>query len=177
MEVPIQLNFGCIPPCCQRTCYSPVSMAFTTQSMYRVTWWGTSFSTARCGIRTNIQFGRLDIIDIAHNVNAGVSNRVPFRVTDNLPLLAIDEVQSRYYVHLWVADQPGVLAQIAQVFGDHGISIASCIQKETDAKAGTAELVIVTHGAREAGMRDALQQFETLSAVRELGSVLRIETP
>lgn len=49
--------------------------------------------------------------------------------------------------------------------------------KETDAKAGTAELVIVTHGAREAGMRDALQQFETLSAVRELGSVLRIETP
>lgn len=102
---------------------------------------------------------------------------MPFRVTDNLPLLAIDEVQSRYYVHLWVADQPGVLAQIAQVFGDHGISIASCIQKETDAKAGTAELVIVTHGAREAGMRDALQQFETLSAVRELGSVLRIETP
>ncbi len=118
-----------------------------------------------------------DIIDIAHNVNAGVSNRVPFRVTDDLPLLAIDEVQSRYYVHLWVADQPGVLAQIAQVFGDHGISIASCIQKETDAKAGTAELVIVTHGAREAGMRDALKQFETLSAVRDLGSVLRIETP
>ncbi|MFM7198538.1 MAG: homoserine dehydrogenase [Chloroflexota bacterium] len=119
-----------------------------------------------------------DIIDIALNLNAGIANRVPFKVAGDLPRLPIAEVETRYYVRLWVADQPGVLAQIAQAFGDHGISIASCIQKETSgAPEGSAELVIVTHLAREAGMRAALDAFARMGAVREVANVLRIEAP
>ena len=55
-----------------------------------------------------------DIIDIALNLNAGIANRVPFKVVGDLPRLPIAEVETRYYVRLWVADRPGVLAQIAQ---------------------------------------------------------------
>ena len=73
---------------------------------------------------------------------------------------------------------PGVLAQIAQALGDHGISIASCIQKETSgAPEGSAELVIVTHMAREAGMHAALEAFAKMDAVREVANVIRIEAP
>jgi homoserine dehydrogenase len=96
-----------------------------------------------------------DIVDVAHNLNAGIANRVPFHYAGQLAIRPMPEVESRYYVRLWAADQPGVLAQIARTFGDHQISIASCIQKETDASASSAELVIVTHPAREAHMQAA----------------------
>ncbi|MGI8424514.1 MAG: homoserine dehydrogenase [Chloroflexota bacterium] len=116
-----------------------------------------------------------DVIDVAHNINAGVSNRIPFHFAGALPVRAMSALETRYYVRLWVADRPGVLAKIAQVFGDHRISIASCIQKEADNSAGTAELVIVTHPAREADMQAALAEFLALDIVRELANMLRIE--
>jgi homoserine dehydrogenase len=116
-----------------------------------------------------------DVIDVAHNLNAGISNRVPFHYAGALPVRAISALEARYYVRLWVADRPGVLAKIAQVFGDHRISIASCIQKESDEAAASAELVIVTHRAREADMQAALAEFRSLEIVRELANMLRIE--
>ena len=116
-----------------------------------------------------------DVIDVAHNLNAGVSNRIPFHYAGALPVRAMSALETRYYVRLWVADRPGVLAKIAQVFGDHRISIASCIQKESDSEAGAAELVIVTHRAREADMQAALAEFRSLDIVRELANMLRIE--
>ncbi|HEU5315580.1 MAG TPA: homoserine dehydrogenase [Chloroflexota bacterium] len=116
-----------------------------------------------------------DVIDVAHNLNAGVKNRIPLHFGSALPIRPMSALETRYYVRLWVADRPGVLAKIAQVFGDHRISIASCIQKETDTTARTAELVIVTHPAREADMQTAVSEFRTLDIVRELANVLRIE--
>jgi len=117
-----------------------------------------------------------DIIDVAHNLNAGVANRIPFHYAGQLPVRAVHELVTRYYVRLWVADQPGVLAKIAQVFGDHNISIASCIQKETDESASSAELVIVTHPAREADMQAALTSFRSLDVLRDLANMIRIES-
>jgi len=116
-----------------------------------------------------------DIVDVAHNINAGVANRIPFHYAGRLPIRQIDQLETRYYVRLWVADRPGVLGQIALVFGDHRISIASCIQKEADASAGAAELVIVTHPAREADMQGALAILAALEAVREVATMCRIE--
>jgi homoserine dehydrogenase len=116
-----------------------------------------------------------DVIDVAHNLNAGVANRIPFHYAGRLPVRPMEALETRYYVRLWVADEPGVLARIAQVFGNHTISIASCIQKETDASAASAELVIVTHPAREADMQAAIAELRQLSALRELANMLRIE--
>ena len=116
-----------------------------------------------------------DVIEVTHNLNAGVANRIPLHFGTALPIRPMSALETRYYVRLWVADRPGVLAKIAQVFGDHAISIASCIQKETDETAGTAELVIVTHQAREADMEAAVEEFHGLEIVRELANVVRIE--
>jgi homoserine dehydrogenase len=74
-----------------------------------------------------------------------------------------------------VADQPSVLAQISKVFGDLAISISSAIQLETDDATQTAEIVIMTHPAREQAMQSALQELSKLSAVKEISNFIRVE--
>jgi homoserine dehydrogenase len=87
----------------------------------------------------------------------------------------ISKLISRYYVRIEVMDRPGVLAVIARSLGDHGVSIASVIQKETDEEGQTAELVIMTHGAQEDSMQSSIKQIAGLPEVSEIGSVIRVE--
>ena len=92
-----------------------------------------------------------------------------------LTVRPIGDLQARYYIRLDVADNPGVLAQIAQVLGDGEISIAAVLQRDTNAEAGSAEIVITTHPAKGASMQDALQIMAGLSQVRRVSNVIRIE--
>ena len=116
-----------------------------------------------------------DLIDLAHNLNSGVHSRVPIRFDLDLAVKPMTEIRSRYYLRFWVADQPGVLAQIGQIFSDTGISIAGLDQKELDAGLGIAELVILTHEAGEANMRAAREQMEANAVVRRFDALLRVE--
>jgi len=74
-----------------------------------------------------------------------------------------------------VADRPGVLAQITKVLGDRLISISSVIQKEVDSIAQTAEIVIMTHPAKEKAMQPALHQLTQLTVVKEISNFIRVE--
>lgn len=118
-----------------------------------------------------------DIVDSVHNITAGVTNRIPFHHRAGLRLRPIADVVSRAYVRLWVADRPGVLAQIAHVFGDHDISIAACVQKETSTstQGAEAEIVVLTHPAREADVQRGLRVLADLPVVRRIANHLRIE--
>lgn len=87
----------------------------------------------------------------------------------------IDELDFRYYLRMTVSDQPGVLAAIARILGDASISIASVIQQEVDETAGSAEIVITTHRARESALRNATSTLTALDVVREIGSIIRVE--
>ena len=115
-----------------------------------------------------------DILDAARSIAA---DRPPLRCPEqtNATILPISELTTRYYIRLTVNDQPGVLAQIATALGNAQISIASVIQKEADAESKTAELVIMTHEAREASMQEALRTVENLTTVAEIGSFVRVE--
>jgi homoserine dehydrogenase len=92
-----------------------------------------------------------------------------------ISVASIDDLQSKYYMRLSVTDRPGVLAQIAQYLGDGNISIASVIQKDADPENQTAELVIITHPAREASVQEAVRNVLELSVVQEVNNLLRIE--
>jgi len=116
-----------------------------------------------------------DVLDAARSVVLG-SRPFPFRYTADMVVQPISDLISRYYIRLEVADKPGVLAGIARSFGDHGVSIASVIQKETDEAAQSAEIVIMTHAAREDSIRDSLFQMERLKEVRDVGNVIRVES-
>ena len=87
----------------------------------------------------------------------------------------MSELVSRYYVRLEVADKPGVLAGIAGLFGDNGVSIASVNQPQTDEEAQTAEIVIMTHSAKEAAIRDSLDAMKKLKDFRQVVNLVRVE--
>src|SRR6266542_730315 len=115
-----------------------------------------------------------DILDAAGSIAQG-GRPSPWRYTSNIPVRPMSQLVSRYYIRVAVADRPGVLAGIGKGFGDNGLSIASVIQKETDEEAQTAEIVIMTHAAREASVQASIRQLESLDVVRQVGNFLRVE--
>ena len=91
-------------------------------------------------------------------------------------IASMDDHVCQYYLRLTVADRPGVLASIAKVLGDADISIGSVLQKDIDPENESADLVIMTHPAREANMQNAVSSLKRLDAVMRLDSLLRVET-
>ncbi len=116
-----------------------------------------------------------DLIEIARRI--GVQGAPSPMVQNGRPLTItpIDDLETRYYLRLTVADRPGVLAQISKILGDGGISLASVIQKDSDPANQTAELVITTHPAREASVQRSLRQVSGLEVVTSINNILRIE--
>lgn len=114
-----------------------------------------------------------DLIEVARRIDAGCGPLVGCTCTEHLPVRDISSLESRYYLRLQVADQPGVLAATAKILGDHGVSLASVIQRTDDQ--GTAELVYVTHSALEESLRAALVDLEGFDSVLEVSSLIRVE--
>lgn len=116
-----------------------------------------------------------DIIKIAQNINRGATDipRLPFASGRTVKPMA--EIETRYYMRMSVADQAGVLAQISKILGDHAISISSVIQKETDPSTQIAEIVIMTHPAKEQAVQQALKKMERLAVVKEITNFVRVE--
>lgn len=85
-----------------------------------------------------------------------------------------EEMVSRFYVRLQVADRPGVLAQVAAVFGRHGIGISSVFQPEGH-EGEMVPLVMLLDDARQAAFRAALGEIETLPVVGAGSRVIRVE--
>jgi homoserine dehydrogenase len=99
----------------------------------------------------------------------------------NVPILPISSITTRYHVTLSVLDEPGVLASVAQVFSEHGVSVELVEQgifgsgSGADKGAETATLVIGTHAAREADLAATVSALSQLDAVSSVVSVLRVE--
>ncbi|KQR82622.1 homoserine dehydrogenase [Arthrobacter sp. Leaf337] len=95
-----------------------------------------------------------------------------------VPALPIDAVNTSYYIGLDVADQPGVLAKIAQLFAEHGVSIEimrQTIHRDADSNVESAELRIVTHRATEAALAATVRAVKGLDVINSVTSVLRVE--
>ncbi len=116
-----------------------------------------------------------DLILLAKNITAGLTGRFRLREDDGKSISPMSQVRTRYYLRMNVSDNPGVLAQIASILGENQISIASVIQKEANPEAQLAEIVIMTHQAREEDMQDALAKLRALPVIREIGGFLRAE--
>ncbi len=112
-----------------------------------------------------------DIVTVGRNRLAGT--RGPDASTyAALPVLPISGALTRYYVALDVADRPGVLAPVADAFARHGVSIKAVRQ---EGRGADANLVIVTHTAREAELAATVAELDKMDVVRAVDSVLRVE--
>jgi homoserine dehydrogenase len=87
----------------------------------------------------------------------------------------VDETVSHFYVRLTVEDSPGVLAQVATVFGARGIGISSVIQPE-DLGGDTTPLIFMLDDASLRAVREAIRAISELTCVREEPSWMRVET-
>ncbi|SDS35134.1 homoserine dehydrogenase [Microterricola viridarii] len=91
-----------------------------------------------------------------------------------LPILDISSVSTRYSVTLEVTDEPGVLAAIANVFAENGVSV-ELVEQSIQGDAGTATLVIGTHQAPEAALAATVDALSSNSVVTSVASVIRVE--
>jgi homoserine dehydrogenase len=120
-----------------------------------------------------------DLVDLARNLMAGVSGRIPglgFQL-DNvraIPILPIDQISGHYYFRFSALDRPGVLSTISGVLGQHGISIQSMHQKGRKTN-GAVPLVMLTHRAREKDVQLALERIGALDVVAAKPALIRIE--
>jgi homoserine dehydrogenase len=88
-----------------------------------------------------------------------------------LALPLIEDVESAFYLHLDVADRPGVLASVTKVLGEHEVSIKSVVQRGLGEH---ARLVMVTHPVLESGMREAMRQVGEFDFVRSTPRTIRV---
>jgi homoserine dehydrogenase len=115
-----------------------------------------------------------DIIDVARNIRFGSTGRVSCTCFEGKPVRPMDELETRHYLRTQVADRPGVLAAIAKVFGEEGVSLASVLQMT--ASGDVAEIVWMTHLAKERQMRRSLARIGGLPEVHEITCWMRAES-
>jgi homoserine dehydrogenase len=125
-----------------------------------------------------------DLADAALNFKFGSEQRMPAFVSHrlNARVRTIDEVDSRYYLRLTVADRSGVVAKVSKVLGDADISIASVLQREApEPKPGQppsdhVPLIFMLHTAKDRAVRDAVATIDKLDVVKDKTVVIRVES-
>jgi homoserine dehydrogenase len=110
-----------------------------------------------------------DMVSVIGTTGTGfLQNDAVYR---ELPKLPEGELRSPFYVRLEVADRPGVLAHLAERFGDEGVSIARLTQHPANGHAG---LDIVTHEVAAGRLTAALARIEELDEVESCPEPLRV---
>jgi homoserine dehydrogenase len=121
-----------------------------------------------------------DLVDVTRTLTTDPENRVPHLAFQpgalaDLAILPMAEVETAYYLRMSAADRPGVLADVARILGDRGISIEAVVQKEPPPGAEHVPLIMLTHRVREGEMDAALAGIERLGSIREPVVRIRVE--
>ncbi|MEE9534213.1 MAG: homoserine dehydrogenase [Acidimicrobiia bacterium] len=112
-----------------------------------------------------------DVVDAARELLAGAQVVPPIRFQPGR-IMDFADIATTWYLRLEVVDRPGVLAQIAGVFGSHDVSIKSVWQEGEDDE---ATLLLVTHATEERSQQASLEALRALDVVDEVAAVFRVE--
>jgi len=110
-----------------------------------------------------------DVIDASGNLQR--SHGALIGALDKPHMIPSENLESAFYLNLKVEDQPGVLAQVTEVFGNHGVSIQSM---EQEGMGSEARLIFITHSSREKDLFSTLESLRALNVVSDVDSVLRV---
>ena len=121
-----------------------------------------------------------DLMEIAREIRRGTAGRVaPLSYMPEAlrpkPLVPLGELEGRVYLRFTALDRAGVLSRITGVLGENGIGIESVLQKGRGHATASVPVVVMTHPAREAAVRRALDAIDRLSEVTAPTLLLRIE--
>ena len=115
-----------------------------------------------------------DLISVARDMQYDCCGRIGCSCYKNLPMKPAGEARHKYFLRLIVEDRTGILAGVAGVLGNNGVSINQVIQKP--AVDGVAELVVITDKVETRHLNDAMVIFGEMSMIREVASVIRVYT-
>ncbi|MBU1665988.1 MAG: homoserine dehydrogenase [Gammaproteobacteria bacterium] len=118
-----------------------------------------------------------DLVDVTRLATADPQNRVPHLAfqpdqLSDLPILAMEEVETACYLRLRALDKPGVLADVTRILADLNISIEAMIQNEPAPGEDQTDVVLLTHVAHEKDINAAIHKIEALKSIH--GKVTRI---
>jgi len=114
-----------------------------------------------------------DILDVVKHIqNSGKTGSEI--ITNGRKFNVIGEGRGAYYVRLQVIDKPGVLGKITTTFGKYGISLASVVQQGKGER--VVPLVFITHQVERSKLNEALEEIRDFDIVKEVASILRVET-
>jgi len=121
-----------------------------------------------------------DLVDVVRALTTDPENRVPHLAfqpdaISHLPMLSIDDAETAYYLRMLAEDRPGVLAEVATILGNAGISIEAMVQPEPPQGASQARLIMLSHRVRERQMNIALEQIEALDSISGKVTRIRVE--
>lgn len=111
-----------------------------------------------------------DVLDAARNRVSG-RHDIPFTVDTTLHTVNAGELSSAFYVSIEVLDRPGVLAAVATIFGNHGVSIQSM---EQSGFGDEARLSFLTHHATTSDVEATVNDLAKLDAVDSIGACIRV---
>ncbi|MCW4152515.1 homoserine dehydrogenase [Halomonas sp. 18H] len=119
-----------------------------------------------------------DILDVARDISTDHRYRVPYlafsgidEVDDQPQIMPMEEIDTAYYLRLLAVDRPGVLARVATILSEEGISIEALVQKEIT-EGELVPIILLTHMTREKHMNEAIRRIEAMADIA--GSVTRI---
>ncbi|GAK43261.1 homoserine dehydrogenase [Paenibacillus urinalis] len=115
-----------------------------------------------------------DLVSVIRNLKLGVSGLKSISPYKEKHLIQDEHISYKNFILLHVDDKAGVLAQITQIFAEYDVSLASVVQQPNEQNPD-AEIIIVTHNASKASMDKVLKHFDTLSVIRKVKSVYRVE--
>lgn len=118
-----------------------------------------------------------DLVDVVRTLTIDPDHRVPHLAfqsdcLSDLPILEMEQVESAYYLRIEVLDQTGVMARIAQILSEHGISMEAILQKEPQVEAGEVSIILLTRKIVEKNLNAAITEIESLAST--LGQITRI---
>ena len=114
-----------------------------------------------------------DVVDASINLRRGAYGSIG--ALAEVEMQPSESLSSAYHLSIHVDDRPGVLAAIATVFGDHGVSIDSMEQGAgTDGDDSEARLDLITHPTTEREMQVTMDSLRSLDVVRRFGRTIRV---
>lgn len=113
-----------------------------------------------------------DLIDVGRNIKIqGPASAIPYG--PYMEMASMDDLITRYYIRVLATDRPKGLGHIAMTFGDNDVSLAAMeLRPKSDSN---AEVVFLTHPAREVAVQRTLSQLKEQGNVQEIASCIRVE--
>ena len=117
-----------------------------------------------------------DVLEVARHLQMGIKPIVGCTCTDELPILSVEDLHTKYYIRFVVADRSGVLASAADIFAKYDVSVKTVTQRGNAAR-DDVDLVFVTHTAEERNVSKAIDDILALEGVVTGGfpSVIRVQ--